>query len=280
VLNFPKLKSGNPPQLVPMKITIILAIAIAAIAACSVAVYFYLRIEFQRVKRSHADRAAEILATPKFMALSADQQLSLRGYFIKKMDGADRKRILFSTLSNMALTVGGVAPIIAILAPDPDIQKVLNAVSSVSVLCLGIFSLEKYSIEHRRTGYLMDSLIQEWISEVGTFGELSDGDAFRLLIRKAKEILDTGETSFIGAGTQPNTAVMPVPTVESFHSIPEWSPAPEPLPPPPEPEGIPIEELLDWSTLGDVVTQSGVRVAPEDFAAWQANALGNSGGQK
>lgn len=275
-----------------MKLQFILAIGSATIAILGLSIYTYLRLEFAKQRIRQRERATDILSAPKFMALTPDHQLSLRGYLIKKMDAADRKRILFSTLSNTALAIGGTAPILAMLTADPIAQKILNAISSVSVLCLGIFSLEKFAIEHRRSGYLLDSLIQEWLSEVGDFSGLTDVEGFRLLIRKTKEVLDTGETSFIGAGSK-QAAIDPKSPI-NHQSITNQSPPNTPLaseqttassvipsPVAPQIAGIPLDEFLadeafpiddiDWNVA---VTQGGtVAIAPEDFAKWQANAL-------
>ena len=272
-----------------MKLQFILAIGSATIAILGLSIYTYLRLEFAKQRIRQRERATDILSAPKFMALTPDHQLSLRGYLIKKMDAADRKRILFSTLSNTALAIGGTAPILAMLTADPIAQKILNAISSVSVLCLGIFSLEKFAIEHRRSGYLLDSLIQEWLSEVGDFSDLSDVEGFRLLIRKTKEVLDTGETSFIGAGSKqaaidPKSPKSPINHQSITNQLPTITPLTleqttaspvTPSPVAPQIAGIPLDELLaddiDWT---DAVTQGGTTaVSPSDFAKWQADAL-------
>lgn len=274
----------------------ILAIGAATGVAIGAAIVVYLEFELRRQRHRHTERSQAIQSSPKFMALNHDQQLSVTGYLIRQMDKADRKRIVFSTFSNTALAIGGIAPILAMLSSDPLHQKVLNAVSSVSVLCLGIFSLEKFAIEHRRAGYLIDSLIQEWLSEVGAFADQGDAEGFRTLVKKAKEVLDTGETSFIGAGSNAAPIEYKLPTVPQ--------PLPVPKPQPTEPinhqsitnqlptiaqttqspvtqspnENITLDEFLDEDLGRDVdwntaVTQGNEPVAPEDFAQWQATQL-------
>ena len=281
-----------------MKIAWILAATTVTATLIGMSIYAYLRSEFAKQRIRQKERTDNILNSPKFMALTPDHQLSLRGYLVKKMDAADRKRILFSTLSNTALAIGGTAPILAMLSSDPMAQKILNAISSVSVLCLGIFSLEKFAIEHRRAGYLLDSLIQEWISEIGEFNGLTEVEAFRLLIRKSKEVLDTGETSFIGAGSQ--VPEYKPPTVPQPLSVPKSQPT-EPInyqsitnqlptiaqttqspviQSPSENESITLDQFLD-EDLGDdddidwntIVTQGNEPVEPSDFAKWQASQL-------
>ncbi len=165
-----------------------------------VLVFSYIKIELYFLQKSHTERNTEVTTTPKYQALDADMKMTFVGYVIRNMNRADRKKVIFQVFRNVFLIVGGLAPVFAMVSTDTDTQRVLNAIASLSVLFLGVLSIERYASEHRRSGYLIDSLIQEWRSDIGDFANRTPEDAFRQLIRRTKEILDTGETSFIGSG--------------------------------------------------------------------------------
>jgi hypothetical protein len=179
--------------------SIVLAVCLSYLLL-SVLVFGYIKVELHLLRKHHTERNTEIVATPKYQALHGDMKMTFSGYVIRNMNRADRKKVVFQVFRNVFLFVGGLAPVFAMVSTDTDTQKVLNAIASLSVLFLGVLSIERYASEHRRSGYLIDSLIQEWRSEIGDFANRTPEDAFRQLVRRTKEILDTGETSFIGSG--------------------------------------------------------------------------------
>lgn len=254
-----------------------LSLIIAVIASYSIAAaisYLYLAWEFQQLRKLQRIRNAGIFESEAYKCLSPDHRAALEGFVLRELNESEWKRTLFQTVRNCLVIVGGLSPIFAILTVSPEAQKVINTITSVAVLILGVFSVERFAIEHRRAGYLIDRKLMDWLSGGGT-----SGDRFEELVGEVGKILDTGETSFIGAGSAASQQVLAQLTPPQQQT--DFLPPPPPLMPEPEPIDDFAQVLDEWGGMGEIeITQGGrTIVKPEDFAQWQANRLRSQGPQ-
>lgn len=223
----------------------VFGIVATAYLAIAILLLAYLRWALARQKVRNNTRMVELKSSPKFQALSPDNQLTFLGYLFRSMVKSGQKRIIFEAIRLTSILIGGGAPILSSMTDSPTLQKSLNAITTIAALTVGALSVDKFLVEHRRAAYLIEGLINEWRSNTGSFADVEGVEAFQLLIGKTKEILDTAETSFIGASSAR----------------------------PPEHPAISHPESIPMAPPSKV--QPG-RVAPEDFASWQQAAIDES----
>lgn len=117
---------------------------------------------------------------------------------------ADNKKQMHQVLGNLCLVVAGIFPLISsgleVLAPAEVGRPagiVLNFFVSASSFLLSKFAFQTYEVGHGRACYLISAEIQSFL--VGANGYDGD-DSYRKFYETVREILDSDQTSFIGAG--------------------------------------------------------------------------------
>jgi hypothetical protein len=168
------------------------------------------------------------------------------------------------------------------IVDNNDTQKLLSFGASFSAFIVGLFAMSKYTVEHRRTGFLIEKALDAWLVGNGEFSGLTKTDAFRELVNQIQIILDTNETSFVGSGSVPlnlfdQDEPTEGPTIASDDPLFEYADVFQDAPNnlrtrPIAAMGVErIEAVIPEHEL-DTVTYSAA-IDPQDFPAWQAEQL-------
>jgi hypothetical protein len=275
----------------------IIFVLVTSILAVALIVLLYLRRELRMQKERHKLRRADYGSSAKIQALSPDELAVFHRRIMRNLDLADRKRLIFQIVQNTLLVFAGLLPMLSTIVDSNETQKLLSFGASFSAFIVGLFSMSKYTVEHRRTGFLIEKALDSWLVGNGDFHGLTKADAFRELVSQVQTILDTNETSFVGAGA----VTVPLfdqdepeegPTIAQDEATQALSDFPEVFPNEPT-----IDQSQTFTTsqtsrsMGSI--QDAVRVAPtriesvvpetavaqstpvatSDFGAWQAAQL-------
>jgi hypothetical protein len=205
----------------------------------------YLRYALACQRDRHRDRWDTYASTKLVRELNEEHKGVLLGYIIKNLNKADRKRLIFQTIGAVLSVSTGLLSIIATVIDSPIIHKTASAIAAIATLVLTTFSIAEFTMIHRRAGYLVESSINQWLAGTEGYDNADATVNFATLMTNVCTIIDTGETSFIGAGVN-NTTAATQPIVEE---------APQP----------PLEN--SW------LNSSDVGVTLDNFPSWQEAAL-------
>jgi hypothetical protein len=279
----------------------IIFVLVTSILAVALIVLLYLRRELRMQKERHKLRRADYGGSAKIQALSPDELAVFHRRIMRNLDLADRKRLIFQIVQNTLLVFAGLLPMLSTIVDSNETQKLLSFGASFSAFIVGLFSMSKYTVEHRRTGFLIEKALDSWLVGNGDFHGLTKADAFRELVSQVQTILDTNETSFVGAGTvtaplfdqdEPDEGptISQDDSTQALSDFPEVFPDESPRQSQPTPEAVSttgsmgristaeqqapsrIESVVPESSVATAIYQTPI--APEDFAAWQAAQLG------
>jgi hypothetical protein len=189
-----------PPILIQGQHSIIV-ILITSILVVALCVLVYLRRELRAQHDRHKVRRSDYGNATKVQRLSPDELAVFSRRIMRNLDMADRKRLVFQLLQNTLLVFAGLLPMLSTIVDSNETQKLLSFGASFSAFLVGLFSMEKFTTEHRRTGFLIEKALNAWLVGNGEFKGLTPADAFRELVNQVQIVLDSSETSFIGAGS-------------------------------------------------------------------------------
>lgn len=222
----------------------LLACIVVSSVSLGLMIGLYLRYALACQRDRHKSRWENYASTKTVRSMSEEHKGVMLGYIVRNMDKSDRKRLIFQTILGTLSVATGLLSIIATVIDAPLIHKTASAIAAISTLILTTFSVAEFTMIHRRAGYLIESAINQWLA--GADGYTNDATTnFNNLLAAVRVIIDTGETSFIGAG-------MPSGQVEIE-------------------EPIPVAQD-DWFNHTDV----GTSISLDNFPAWQTAALENT----
>lgn len=281
----------------------IIFVLVTSILTVALVVLLYLRRELRMQKERHKIRRSDYGSSAKIQALAPDELAVFHRRIMRNLDLADRKRLIFQIVQNTLLVLAGLLPMLSTIVDSNATQKLLSFGASFSAFIVGLFSMSKYTVEHRRTGFLIEKALDSWLVGNGDFKGLTKADAFRELVNQVQIILDTNETSFVGSGTPAvplfdqddpvegrtiaqdgesqalsdfNTVFTDVSTSKSEPTqVSTTTPAPMGrVSTAEQPTPSRIESVVPEYA---VITQDfATAIAPEDFGAWQAAQLGTA----
>jgi hypothetical protein len=180
-------------------IIFILVVSILIVTLC---VVMYIRRELASQKARHTLRRSDYGNATKVQKLSPDELAVFSRRIMRNLDLADRKRLVFQILQNTLLVFAGLLPMLSTIVDSNETQKLLSFGASFSAFLVGLFSMEKFTVEHRRTGFLIEKALNSWLVGNGEFLHLTPADAFRELVNQVQIVLDSSESSFIGTGSK------------------------------------------------------------------------------
>ena len=153
--------------------------------------------------KSYESLRSELLKT-RISTLPMDYQSNFWSFIWRSMVIADNRKQMHQVLGNLCLVIAGIFPLISsgleVLAPTEVGRPagiVLNFFVSAASFLLSKFAFQTYEVGHGRACYLISAEIQTFL--VGGNGYNAE-NGYRKFYETVREILDSDQTSFIGAG--------------------------------------------------------------------------------
>jgi hypothetical protein len=211
---------------VPEYVDTLLALALTLYAA-GVLTTIYLKIKFADLRTKQAARQSEIAITSKVTELSVEERTVLHGYVFAFLERAERKKLIYQTWFNVLTILTGVLSVVATLTNEELVQRTGSGTAAISTLLVACFSVAENAVTHRRNAYMISALLYKWVSGAGIFQEDS---SLRRLVQEVEVILDSVETSFVGAGGPQNVPArdprdLPTNPIDVAIALPTNSPA-------------------------------------------------------
>jgi hypothetical protein len=156
---------------------------------------------------AYAELKVELLKT-RIGKLSIDEQQNFWSFVWRALVHSENKHEMHQILGNLCSLIGALFPILVtlleVLAPA-DVGRpsgiVLNAIVSASAIFMAQFKFQTYAAQNGRAAYMIGAEIQNFLSGVNDYDQ---ADGYKLFYSAIREILDSDQTSFVGAGTDGN----------------------------------------------------------------------------
>jgi hypothetical protein len=170
---------------------------------------WFIRYKQIKLRSLQEDRYQQLSITPKVAGLTFDDRAVFDGFVVYNLHIAEERRLLYQTWGGVLTTLTGVLSIVATLTDLDIIQRTGSGFAAIATFIMSTFSVPEFATQYQRSAFLLNELIYKWLAETGVF---TDDARLQRLIGEVTLILDTDESSFIGAN---NDAVKPELPIES-----------------------------------------------------------------